>query len=56
MAGILEFAVALLAGLLVFGIFSESVENRAPSLMLQNPGFREAVVFPLEIMPWVVLC
>ena len=54
-ASILEFAVILFAGLLVFGIFSECV-NRAPSLMLQNPGFVKRVIFPLEIMPWVVLC
>jgi lipopolysaccharide transport system permease protein len=54
-ASILEFAVVLFAGLLVFGIFSECV-NRAPSLMLQNPGFVKRVIFPLEIMPWVVLC
>jgi lipopolysaccharide transport system permease protein len=53
-AGILEFAVVLFAGLLTFGIFSECI-NRAPSLMLQNPGFVKRVVFPLEIMPWVVL-
>ena len=53
--GILEFAVVLFAGLLTFGIFSECV-NRAPSLMMQNPGFVKRVVFPLEIMPWVVLC
>ena len=53
--GILEFAVVLFAGLLVFGIFSECV-NRAPALMLQNPGFVKRVIFPLEIMPWVVLC
>ncbi len=54
-ASILEFAVVLFAGLLTFGIFSESV-NRAPSLMLQNPGFVKRVIFPLEIMPWVVMC
>lgn len=53
--GILEFAVVLFAGLLTFGIFSECV-NRAPSLMMQNPGFVKRVIFPLEIMPWVVLC
>jgi lipopolysaccharide transport system permease protein len=40
-ASILEFAVVLFAGLLVFGIFSECV-NRAPSLMLQESGLREA--------------
>jgi lipopolysaccharide transport system permease protein len=54
-SSILEFAVVLFAGLLAFGIFSENV-NRAPSLMLQNPGFVKRVVFPLEIMPWVVMC
>ena len=54
-ASILEFAVVLFAGLLAFGIFSENL-NRAPSLMLQNPGFVKRVIFPLEIMPWVVLC
>ncbi len=53
-AGMLEFAVVLFAGMLTFGIFSECV-NRAPSLMLQNPGFVKRVIFPLEIMPWVVL-
>jgi lipopolysaccharide transport system permease protein len=53
--GILEFAVILFSGLLTFGIFSECV-NRAPSLMLQNPGFVKRVIFPLEVMPWVVLC
>ena len=52
--GILEFAVLLFAGMLTFGIFSECL-NRAPSLMLQNPGFVKRVIFPLEIMPWVVL-
>lgn len=51
----LEFAVILFSGLLVFGIFSECV-NRSPALMLQNPGFIKRVVFPLEGLPWVMLC
>lgn len=51
----LEFAVVLFSGLLVFGIFSECI-NRAPGLMLQNPGFIKRVIFPLEGLPWVVLC
>ena len=42
------------SGLLVYGIFSESV-NRAPGLVL-DPGFVKRVVFPLEILPWVGLC
>lgn len=52
---VLEFAVILFSGLLVFGIFSECI-NRAPTLMLQNPGFIKRVVFPLDGLPWVVLC
>jgi lipopolysaccharide transport system permease protein len=51
----LEFAVILFSGLLVFGIFSECI-NRSPALMLQNPGFIKRVVFPLEGLPWVMLC
>jgi lipopolysaccharide transport system permease protein len=53
--GTLEFAVILFSGLLVFGIFSECV-NRSPALMLQNPGFIKRVIFPLEGLPWVMLC
>jgi lipopolysaccharide transport system permease protein len=51
----LEFAVVLFSGMLVFGIFSECI-NRAPGLMLANPGFVKRVVFPLDGLPWVVLC
>jgi lipopolysaccharide transport system permease protein len=51
----LEFAVILFSGLLVFGIFSECI-NRSPALMLQNPGFVKRVIFPLEGLPWVMLC
>ena len=53
--GTLEFAVILFSGLLVFGIFSECI-NRSPTLMLQNPGFIKRVIFPLEGLPWVVMC
>lgn len=49
-----EFAIVLFAGMIVFGIFSECV-NRAPGLILSNPNYVKKVVFPLEILPWVVL-
>lgn len=49
-----EFATVLFAGMIVFGIFAECI-NRAPSLVLANPNYVKKVVFPLEIMPWVVL-
>jgi lipopolysaccharide transport system permease protein len=46
------FALILFAGLMVYGIFSDSV-NRAPSLVLNNANFVKKVVFPLEILTWV---
>lgn len=49
-----EFALVLFAGLLVFNLFSECF-NRAPSLILSNVNYVKKVVFPLEILPWVVL-
>lgn len=49
-----EFALVLFAGLIVFNLFSECV-NRAPSLILSNVNYVKKVVFPLEILPWVVL-
>ena len=49
-----EFALVLFAGLLVFNLFSECL-NRAPSLILANANYVKKVVFPLEILPWVVL-
>jgi lipopolysaccharide transport system permease protein len=49
-----EFALVLFAGLIVFNLFAECV-NRAPSLVLSNVNFVKKVVFPLEVLPWVVL-
>lgn len=49
-----EFAMILFAGLLVFNLFSECI-NRAPSLILGNANYVKKVVFPLEILPVVLL-
>ncbi|MDH3998331.1 MAG: ABC transporter permease [Desulfuromonadales bacterium] len=49
-----EFALILFAGLLVFNLFAECV-SRAPGLILSNPSYVKKVVFPLEILPWVIL-
>jgi lipopolysaccharide transport system permease protein len=49
-----EFALVLFAGLIVFNLFAECI-NRAPSLILANVNYVKKVVFPLEILPWVVL-
>lgn len=49
-----EFALLLFSGLIVVSIFTDCV-NRAPSLMLENASYIKRVIFPLEILPWVVL-
>jgi lipopolysaccharide transport system permease protein len=49
-----DFALVLFAGLIVHGLLSECI-NRAPYLILGNPGYVKQVVFPLEILPVVAL-
>lgn len=49
-----EFALLLFAGLILFNIFAECVA-RAPGLMMENISYIKKVVFPLEILPVVVL-
>jgi lipopolysaccharide transport system permease protein len=49
-----EFALVLFAGLIVFNLFAECF-NRSPGLILSNINYVKKVVFPLEILPWVVL-
>lgn len=48
------FAVFLFVGLIVHGIFAESI-NRAPSLILANTNYVKRVVFPLEILTGVAM-
>jgi lipopolysaccharide transport system permease protein len=52
--GLLEFAVMLFAGLIVFTVFSECV-TRAPGVVLSNPNFVKKIVFPLELLPVMLL-
>ena len=49
-----QFAVLLFVGMIVHGLFAE-VLNRAPSLILSNVNYVKKVVFPLEILPVVVM-
>jgi lipopolysaccharide transport system permease protein len=51
---LLEFAVMLFAGLIVFAVFSECV-TRAPGIVLANPNFVKKIVFPVEVLPVVLL-
>lgn len=49
-----EFALVLFVGMIVHGVLAESMNN-SPSLMLKNASYVKKVVFPLEILPWVVM-
>jgi lipopolysaccharide transport system permease protein len=49
-----DFAIILFVGMIVHGLFAECI-NRAPSLILSNINYVKKVVFPLEILPWVVM-
>ncbi len=48
------FALALFAGMIPFNLFAECF-TRAPGLILSNVNYVKKVVFPLEILPWVVM-
>lgn len=48
--GKLDFALTLFAGLIVFNLFSETI-NAAPGLVLANANYVKRVVFPLETLP-----
>src|SRR6476469_7782241 len=47
-----DFAIILFAGLIVFSLFAEIV-NQSPSQIVSNPNYVKKVVFPLEILSWV---
>jgi len=49
-----DFAIILFAGLIVFNVFAECI-TRAPSLVLSNVNYVKKVIFPLEVLPWVVM-
>jgi lipopolysaccharide transport system permease protein len=51
---LLEFAVMLFAGLIVYTLFAECV-TRAPGIVLANPSYVKKVVFPLELLPVMLL-
>ncbi|MGG7055228.1 ABC transporter permease [Nitrosomonas sp. ANs5] len=49
-----EFALVLFAGLMLYNFFAECV-TRAPALILSNVNYVKKVVFPLEVLPVVIL-
>lgn len=51
--GTTDYALMLFAGLIVFNAFSECL-GKAPTLIVANPNLVKKVVFPLEVLPWVM--
>ncbi|WP_045220548.1 ABC transporter permease [Desulfonatronum thioautotrophicum] len=49
-----DFAVILFVGLLIHGFFADCI-NRSPGLIISNVNYVKKVVFPLEILPFVML-
>lgn len=49
-----EFAFVLFSGLIVFWMFSDCI-SRAPRLLLENPDYIRRRVFPVEVLPIIVL-
>jgi lipopolysaccharide transport system permease protein len=49
-----QYALVLFAGVIVHGLLAEGI-NKAPGLILGNANYVKKVVFPLEILPWIVL-
>ncbi|MEZ0602646.1 ABC transporter permease [Paraburkholderia sp. IW21] len=49
-----DFALLLFCGLLVFNFLGECL-NRSSSLILANSNYVKKVLFPLEVLPWVVV-
>lgn len=49
-----DYAVLLFIGLIVYNFFAESL-TRAPTAVLHNPNLVKKVVFPLEVLPPIVV-
>lgn len=51
----IAFAIVLFSGMIIHTFFAECL-NRAPDLITRHVNYVKKVVFPLEILPWMVLC
>jgi lipopolysaccharide transport system permease protein len=48
------FAIVLFSGMIVHGFFAECL-TRSPDLIRSHPNYVKKVVFPLEVLPWMVV-
>lgn len=51
---LLEFSLIIFIGMMIFNLFSECI-SRSPGVMLINSNYVKKVVFPLEVLPIVLL-
>lgn len=49
-----DFSMLLFIGLIVHGFFAECL-NRAPTLVVGSPNLVKRIVFPLQVLPWVLV-
>ncbi|ROL87982.1 hypothetical protein BK640_30545 [Pseudomonas protegens] len=49
-----QFALLVFTGMMVFNLFSECI-SRAPGLIPSNANYVKKVVFPLDLLPGVIL-
>lgn len=49
------FALALFLGLILHGVLAETL-SRAPMVIVAQPSYVKKIVFPLELLPVVVVC
>jgi lipopolysaccharide transport system permease protein len=49
-----EFALVLFIGMIIHGVIAETLA-RAPSLITENVAYVKKIVFPLEVLPWVMM-
>ena len=49
-----DFSIILFSGLIIFYIFSDSI-SRSSTLILDNANYVKKVLFPLEVLPFIIL-
>ena len=49
-----DFSMLLFIGLIVHGFFAECM-SRAPALIVSSPNLVKRIVFPLQVLPWMVV-
>lgn len=49
-----EFALVLFIGMIMHGVIAETL-GRSPALIIGNVSYVKKIVFPLEILPWIMM-